>query len=84
MRLLRERANELAATRGDGQVLDHLGGTGEQGVATVLDEAVGDGDREMRLAGAEGPEQDQAPALAIRGRSYRLRDLEQAVTRQSN
>jgi hypothetical protein len=64
VRVERQRPRQLAATHRDRERLDHLGGAGAQRLVAVLDGAIGDGDPEVGLAGAGGPAQDQAPALA--------------------
>jgi hypothetical protein len=74
-----ERGLEAAGASGVGEALDELGGGGEAGLEAVVDRAVGDRDREGRLAGVGGPGQDDAarPSATSSGprskpRSWRL------------
>jgi hypothetical protein len=59
MRIRREDVPELPPTGGVREVGDERGGRGEDGVEAILDGAVGDGDREVRLAGPARPADDE-------------------------
>jgi hypothetical protein len=63
MRVGRQDVAEPALAGGGGQLVDEGGRRGEAGLEAVLDGAVGDGDGQVRLAGATGPAGDQAKAL---------------------
>jgi len=60
----RQDVAEPALARGGGQLVDRGRRRGEARLEAVLDGAIGDGDREMGLAGATGPAGDEAEALS--------------------
>src|SRR5713226_8817460 len=63
MRVARQRLAELAVAGGRGEVLDQRRRRGEERVEAVLDGAVGDRDRQVRLAGTTRPADDEGVAL---------------------
>jgi hypothetical protein len=54
-----ERVGELTIARSDREILDELGGGDEERVEAVLDRAVADGDREVRLPASRLTVEDQ-------------------------
>src|SRR6266571_9259384 len=63
MRVARQRLAELAVAGGRGEVLDQRRRRGEERVEAVLDGAVGDRDRQVRLARTARPAEDERVAL---------------------
>ena len=62
MRVGRQRMPQAAPAGGERQVGDQRRRRGEDGVEAVLDGAVGDGDGQVRLAGAARPAEEQRVA----------------------
>src|SRR5437899_9867268 len=63
MRVARQRLAELAVAGGRGEVLDQRRRRGEERVEAVLDGAVGERDRQVRLARTARPAEDERVAL---------------------
>lgn len=63
MDVLGERLPQAAIAAGGGEIVDELGGGGEERRGAVLDGAVGDRDREMRLPAAGLAHEDQIAPL---------------------
>src|SRR5947209_18520925 len=63
MRIGRQDRAELALARRRRKILDERRRGREEGIEAVLDRAVGDGDRQVRLARAAGTAEDERLAL---------------------
>ena len=63
MRVARQRLPQLPIACGPREIFDQGGRRGEEGIEAILDGAVGDRDREMRLAGAARPAEDEGLPL---------------------
>ena len=77
-----ERIGEPTLARGDGEVLDELGGGDEEGVEAVLDRAVADGDGDVGLAAAGLAVKDERAAVGDevgRQRRAEQRELDGAL-----
>ena len=63
VRVGRERFGETSFPKRRREIVDEFGGGREEGIESVLDGAVGDGDGEVRLASARLAQKDQAAPL---------------------
>ena len=59
----RQGLRKPAGTEGGGQLVDQLRGGDEEGIESVLDGSVGDGDRQMGLSATGLTDEDQRAAL---------------------
>ena len=63
VRVGRERCGETSFSKCRREIVDEFGGGREEGIESVLDGAVGEGDGEVRLASARLAQKDQAAPL---------------------
>jgi hypothetical protein len=78
MRVGGQRVGESPCAEGRREIVDQFGSRHKQRIETVLDSAIGNGDREMRFASARFADQNQRPSFRdeIRGEvSLRLLDV---------
>ena len=62
MRVARHDVTQIAASGGEGQLIDERRRRREGRIEAILDGAIGDGDRQVRLAGPAGAAEDEGVA----------------------